>query len=132
MQRTRIANGIARLAAAGVLVATSASAAFATVYPVSGKWTYENATATGPARDCRIGRSMEFLGEQRFDSGTSVPQYRNFTIARFDAWLYRVVDEFDNAMIRGYVSYTLRIVDADHIELNLDASGRTFLLRRCA
>jgi hypothetical protein len=75
---------------------------------------------------------MEFLGEQRFDSATSVPQYRNVTITRFDAWLYRVVDEFDNAMIRGYVSYLLRIVDADHIELNLDASGRTFLLRRCA
>jgi hypothetical protein len=50
MQRTRIANGVARLAAAGVLVATSASAAFATVYPVSGKWTYENAAAQGPAR----------------------------------------------------------------------------------
>jgi len=48
---------------------------------------------------------MEFLGEQRFDSATSVPQYRNVTITRFDAWLYRVVDEFDNAMIRGYVSY---------------------------
>ena len=68
-----------------------------------------------------------------FDTGTSVPQYRNFTITRFDAWRYRVVDEFDNAMIRGYVSYVLPIVDdADHIELNLDASGRTFLLRRGA
>jgi len=43
MQRARIATGVTRLAAAGVLLATSASAAFATVYPVSGKWTYENA-----------------------------------------------------------------------------------------
>ena len=111
--------------------ALAAGPALAASYPVSGKWTYENAAEDGPATECS-GRTMDFLGERRLDTGGSVPDLRNVTVTESGPALYRVVDEFFNAQARGRVYYTLRLVDTDHLQISLDASGHTFLLRRCA
>jgi len=99
-------------------------------YPVSGRWTYEDARAPGPAKDCR-GDHMIFEGERRLDTGTSVPEYRNVSVARAGAGIYRIVDQFFNVQARGRVSFTLRIVDPDHIEIRYEL-GKGALLRRCA
>lgn len=100
-------------------------------YPVSGRWTYDNASAAGPAPTCG-GDVMTFRGEQRFDTTGGVSQFRNVSVARAGVGSFRVVDEFFNVMIRGRVSFTLSIVDEDHIMVRFDASGKRFLLRRCA
>ncbi len=100
-------------------------------YPVSGRWTYDGAAASGPAVHCRQ-PIMEFRGEQRRDSGGGVPAYRNVRVEQASATLYRVVDEFFNVQIRGRVSYTLRIRDKNHLEIHYDQGGKTVVLRRCA
>ena len=120
---------IVTLVALAVFLA--AAPTFAVSYPVSGKWTYENADEDGPSAECS-GRTMEFMDQRRTDTGGSVPDLRNVTVSKTGPTLYRVVDEFFNGMIRGRVYYTLHLVDRDHIEINFDASGTTFLLRRCA
>ncbi len=104
-----------------VMTAFLGDAVQADTYPVSGRWTYEDASAPGPAKDCRVGRLMDFQGERRFDTGTRVPDYRNVEIVKSGASLYRGVDEFFTGQIRGRVYYTLRLLDADHIEIELDA-----------
>jgi len=115
------------LALALVLVGSAAHAA----YPVSGLWTYENASGEGPAKDCS-GRTMEFLGLRRHDTGGGVPDYRNVSVSQPSTNFFRVVDEFFNVQIRGRVEYTLRILDRDHIEIHMTRGGSTFTLRRCA
>jgi hypothetical protein len=104
-------------------------------YPVSGKWTYDNASDAGPAKACGK-RTMEFRGMQRFDTVGGVAQYRNVSVDDVSAnpaspKAFAVIDEFFNVMIRGRVQYTLRIIDKDHIVLRLDRGG-TIPLRRCA
>lgn len=124
-------NNAARLAAS-LLTAAALSAAptvtRADNYPVTGKWTYENATANGPAKDCGK-RFTDFQGTRRLDKGGSVPDYRNVTAARSGSGEYRVTDEFFNGQTRGRVNYTLQQRDEDHIELRM--SGKTIPLRRC-
>ncbi len=111
-------------------LALGAAAAFAGSYPVAGKWTYENAKAEGPSKTCAGDRRiMEFSGERRFDKGGGVPDYRNVSVQPSGSKEYRVVDEFFNGQARGRANYTLRLVDADHIEMHL--SGHTIALRRC-
>jgi hypothetical protein len=100
-------------------------------YPVSGLWTYADASASGPSPDCKV-PTMEFRGAQRLDSGGGVPAYRNVSVEQNSSTLYRVVDEFFNVQIRGRISYTLRIRDKDHVEIDYDQSGKNVLLRRCA
>jgi len=102
----------------------------ADTYPVSGRWTYENASASGPAAEC-AGRTMAFRGAQRFDSVGGVSQYRNVRVEQSASSAYRVVDEFFNVQIRGRVGYTLRIRDKDHVEIKYDRGG-SVVLRRCA
>ncbi|MBI4274971.1 MAG: hypothetical protein HY659_09770 [Rhizobiales bacterium] len=97
-------------------------------YPITGKWTYENATADGPAKDCGK-RFTDFQGTRRLDKGGSVPDYRNVTAAQSGSGEYRVTDEFFNGQVRGRVNYTLQQRDQDHIELRM--SGKTIPLRRC-
>jgi hypothetical protein len=99
-------------------------------YPVSGRWTYEQASDPGPAKTC-AGRTMEFRGAQRLDTGSGVPQYRNVSVNRSSSSQFAVVDEFFNVQIRGRVEYVLRIIDKDHIELQMQR-GKTVALRRCA
>jgi len=115
-------------AAGGALI--PAAAALADTYPVSGKWTYDNPRAEGAAEDCGS-RYMSFEGNQRRDTGGSVPSFRNFKVEQIGNAQYRVTDQFDNAMINARQIYTLRLVDDDHIEIQLQ-SGPTIALRRCA
>jgi hypothetical protein len=124
MTRARI-FALALLAVAPIAAGAAAEGS----YPVSGRWTAENASEKGPAKECR-GRIMEFRGAQRLDSGGGVPQYRNVSVTRASSSLYAVVDEFFTVQIRGRVAYTLSIRDPDHIEIKLDRGG-TIALRRC-
>ena len=118
--------------AAGVLAAAAlGNVARADSYPVSGKWTYDNAEEEGPAKEC--GRhTMEFKGEMRFDTGSGAPEYKNMTVTKFDTSSWRVLDQFYTGQIWGRVSYTLQLVDDDHLKLRFDAGGRVSALRRCA
>ena len=109
--------------------------AHADAYPVSGLWTYDNASDRGPAENCGR-RTMEFRGDQRFDTVGGVSQYRNVSVDNAGAYQnsrtdFAVVDEFFNVMIRGRVQYVLHIVDDDHIVLRLDRGG-DIALRHCA
>jgi len=121
---TRICTFVLALVACGL----SAQAARAD-YPISGTWTYDNASDSGPAEDCGK-RTMEFRGVQRFDTVGGVAQYRNVSVDQASPTAYAVVDEFFNVMIRGRVQYTLQIIDYDHIVLHL-ARGGDIPLRRC-
>ena len=115
----------------GAIVSLPVIAGFAVAgsYPVSGKWTYENAGGEGPAAECGT-RYMEFVGERRFDKGGGVPDYRNLSVSRSGAE-YRLVDEFNTGQIRARLDYTMRLVDSDHIELKLP-QGKIIALRRCS
>lgn len=121
----------ARILVCAVLAAVATAETAQAAYPVSGRWTYENASAEGPAKDCS-GRTMDFLGVRRHDTGGGVSDYRNVSVGQSSPTFFHVVDEFFNGMIRGRVNYSLRILDEDHIELHLPMGGRTFTLRRCA
>jgi hypothetical protein len=112
----------------GSLLACTAAAA---TYPVSGRWTYRDATAPGPAQ-CNGGPQMDFLGTYRRDSGGGVPELRNVSVTQTGKGVYRVVDEFFNVLARGRVYYTLQLVDDDHLMMRLDRGGKTIELRRCA
>jgi hypothetical protein len=112
------------------LAQTWAQSAPAAAYPVSGRWSYDHATESGPAKNCGA-RKMEFQGERRLDSVGGVPEYRNLTISQTSPSSYQVVDEFFTVQIRGRMEFTLRILDPDHIEIHLVRAGKTFTLRRC-
>jgi len=122
---------MAGLCAAGLLVGLAVTGADAASYPVSGRWTYNDFSGAGPARQCGA-KFMEFRGDVRSDTGGGVSQYHNVSVTRTGASSFRVVDDFFNVQIRGKAIYTLRIIDQDHIELHLDQGGRTIRLRRCA
>jgi hypothetical protein len=119
--------GVWLITAAVVLLMVTA--ALADTYPISGKWTYDNPKAEGPAQDCGT-RFMSFEGDQRRDTGGSVPAYRNFTVEQVGNTRYRVTDQFATGQISARQTYTLRLVDKDHIEIDLQA-GPVIALRRC-
>jgi hypothetical protein len=113
------------------LAQTLADGALAASYPVSGRWTYDHAAESGPAKNCGT-RKMEFQGARRLDSVGGVPEFRNLSVSQTSSSSYQVVDEFFTVQIRGRMDFTLRILDADHIEIHLNRAGKTFTLRRCA
>ena len=113
------------------MIAALPAVATADAYPVSGRLNNEKPTHPGPSQECG-GCTMDFNGAQRLDSGGGVPQFRYVDVARTSAGSYRVVDEFFTVQIRGRMSFTLRILDQDHIQLRLDQAGKTYALRRCA
>jgi hypothetical protein len=113
------------------LAQTCAQGAQVASYPVSGRWTYDHAAESGPAKNCGA-RKMEFQGARRLDSVGGVPEYRNLSVDQTSPSTYQVVDEFFTVQIRGRMEFTLRIVDPDHIEIHLVRAGKTFMLRRCA
>jgi hypothetical protein len=113
-----------------VTLAAMTAGAAAASYPVSGTWTYDNATAEGPAKECGK-RYMNFAGNQRFDTGGGVPSYRNFSVTAEGSSTFRIVDEFATGQMNARSTYTLRILDQDHIELHLPAGNHTIRLRRC-
>jgi hypothetical protein len=115
--------------AVAALVLIGAGAVHAENYPVSGKWTYNDPSGDGPAKECGQ-RYMEFQGEQRFDKGGGVPSYRNYSVTR-DGNAFQVVDQFATGQINARSNYRLRQTDADHIELQMQSGGHTIKLRRC-
>lgn len=114
------------IALLAVLVA--GASALADTYPVSGRWTYNYSPDKGPAKQCGS-RHMDFRGDRRFDTGGSVPDYRNMSVTKTGRQ-YAIVDEIFNGQVRGHVDYTLRLIDADHLEI-MFANGSRILLRRC-
>ena len=115
---------------AAVLLSIFAGSALAQVYPVEGRWG-ESASSEKGTIDCTGRRVMGFIGDQRTDSGGGVPAYRNVSVTPQGSSSYRVVDEFSNGMISaGHVSYALRKIDPDHIEMNMQEGG-SLKLQRC-
>jgi hypothetical protein len=119
--------GAGLLTAAIMTLPVLAGYAVAANYPVTGKWTYE-AKGDGPAKDCGT-RYMDFQGEQRFDTGGGVPAYRNRSVEE-GSNEYRIVDEFNTGQINARLTYSLRKIDDNHIELKMP-QGRTIMLQRC-
>jgi hypothetical protein len=106
-------------------------------YPVSGKWTYDNASDQGPATDCSGSRSMTFGNGTRQDMVGSVPQLTNKSTTPTGDGHYNVVDTFYNGQSWGTVSYSMNVLDPDHVQINYDKGGTPFgkgasyTLRRC-
>lgn len=123
-------------ALAAATVATLALASAAIAYPVSGTWTYDNATASGPDKQCGR-RVMRFAGLVRYDTGTAAPEYRNLSVTQVNPTTWQIVDQVYTGVVWGKVYYTLRRIDDDHITIHLDkggnlnAGGAQWTLRRC-
>lgn len=112
-----------------LLLGTFVATASAQVYPVTGKWGQTTGQDAG-AIDCTNKRVIEFNGDQRTDSNGGVPAYRNKSVVSAGPSNYRVVDEFSNGQVSaGQSQYTLRKVDADHLEMSTD--NGTLNLQRC-
>lgn len=112
-----------------MLLAALAAPAYAASYPVSGKWGQTSTSEKGPV-DCSKLRVIAFNGDTRTDSNGGVPAYRNRSVSA-DGTSYRIVDEFTTGQIgNAHVNYTLRKLDADHIELNMQPGGM-LKLQRC-
>jgi hypothetical protein len=112
-----------------MVLGTLAAPALADSYPVSGAWGQSTSSATG-AIDCAGIRVINFNGNQRTDSKSGVPAFRNKSVTPTGSSSYRIVDQFTTGQISSAtVQYTLRQVDADHIEMN----GQTgsLKLQRC-
>ena len=113
-----------------MLLSALAAPALADSYPVSGAWGQSTSSAKG-AIDCGGVRVITFNGNQRTDSQGGVPAYRNKSVTRDGTSSYRIVDQFTTGQINsGTVNYTLRQIDADHIEMVMQ-SGGTLKLQRC-
>jgi hypothetical protein len=111
-----------------ILLAVLAVPALADSYPVSGRWGQGASSEKGPI-DCSGKRVIAFNGNQRTDSKGGVPAYRNKSVTAAGS-NYRVVDVFTTGQINNArSSYTLRQVDADHIEMS--GQGGTLKLQRC-
>jgi hypothetical protein len=109
----------------------AASPALADDYPVSGLWTYRNASQSGPATSCDR-PTMEFRGDHRFNAIGGVPDFRNVYVERLDNSTFALNDLFLTwPNVRGNVYYSLRLIDDDHIEIYIPRAGTTYLLRRC-
>jgi hypothetical protein len=109
--------------------AALATPALAASYPVSGKWGQSTSAKKGPI-DCKNMRVIQFNGNQRTDSKGGVPAYRNKTVTPDGGSSYRVTDEFATGQITARTTYTLRIVDADRIEMG-QQGGSAVTLHRC-
>lgn len=114
----------------GGLEAALTANASAAAYPIAGKWAYERSALQADA--CQNGPFMEFKGDRRLDTGSGAPDYKNLSLAKTGSSLYQGVDLFFTGAIRGKVSYTLHLVDADHIEMKFTMGGKLVRLRRCA
>jgi len=113
-----------------ILLSIFAGSALAQVYPVEGRWG-ESASSEKGVIDCTGKRVIAFAGDQRTDTGGGVPAYRNQSVTSQGASSYRIVDEFSNGQISaGHVSYALRKIDPDHIEIIMQEGG-SLKLQRC-
>ena len=124
-----MAGSSARIAALAAFVLT-ATPAFADSYPMAGRWGVSPSTAQGPI-DCARLRIISFNGNQRTDSGSGVPAYRNKSVQRGGASEFHVVDVFTTGQINNaQARYTLKLIDADRVEMNQQPGGRV-MLRKC-
>jgi hypothetical protein len=113
-----------------MLISALAAPALADSYPVSGEWGQSTSSAQG-AIDCSNRRVIGFNDGQRTDSRGGVPAYRNKSVTPAGPSSYRIVDVFTNGQINNAQAvYTLRLVDNDHIELQMQPGG-TLKLQRC-
>jgi hypothetical protein len=114
------------------LAQTIAGSAAGETYPVSGRWTYQNFSGAGPSDACRE-PIMEFRGDYRSDTSGGVADFRNVSLTQTGTSSFELRDLFLTAPnVRGHVTYTLRLIDEDHIEIYIPMAGKTARLRRCA
>jgi len=102
--------------------------AFAIVYPVSGRWGQSDETKPGPI-DCTGKRVIRFDPYRRFDSNGGVPDYRIIDLIE-NGTNFRITEEFHTGQIDARTKWTLRILDPDRIQLDLERDG-TLTLKRC-
>jgi hypothetical protein len=103
---------------------------YAAGYPVSGQWGQTANSEKGPI-DCSNLRVIAFNGDTRTDSQGGVPGYRLKSITAEGPSSHRIIDEFTSGQIRnGNISFTLRQIDNDHIEMRLQQGG-SLKLQRC-
>jgi hypothetical protein len=107
-----------------------ATPALALTYPVSGRWTPSSESKPGPI-DCSNKRIIRFDPSRRFDSDGGVPDYRVIDLVDEGNTAFRITEEFNTGQIKARLSYTLRLIDADRIELAMGRGG-TLKLKRCA
>jgi hypothetical protein len=113
-----------------LLLTTLALPVQAQVYPVEGKWGQSTSGEKGPIDCADSKRVIDFNGDQRTDSNSGVPTYRNQSVVSDGPSSYRIVDEFSTGQISaGHTSYTLRKVGPDRIEMNSSSGSMT--LQRC-
>ncbi len=104
--------------------------AFAASYPVSGRWGADDSSEKGPV-DCARLRVISFNGDTRTDSGGGVPAYRNASVTPRGTNEFDVVDIFTTGQIsNAQAIFTLKTIDDDHIQLQMQQGG-TLKLRRC-
>ena len=112
-----------------IFIGALALPALADNYPVAGAWGQSASSAKGTI-DCTGKRVIAFNGNLRTDSQGGVPAYRNKSVTQAGASNYRVVDVFTNGQVNNaQTSYTLRQIDADHIEMRGQAGS--LKLQRC-
>lgn len=127
MVRSKSASLPAAIAAALLLTMTCARA---DNYPLSGRWGVTASTEKGPI-DCARLRIITFNGNQRTDTGSGVPTYRNRSVQPNGASAWRIVDEFSTGQINnGHTTYTLNLIEPDRAEMNLQPGGLV-KLRQC-
>ena len=107
-----------------------ATPARAITYPVSGHWGLSTETKPGPI-DCTGKRVIRFDPYRRFDSGGGVPDYRVIDLLRQSDTVFRITEEFHTGQIKAQITYILKLIDADGIELVMSPGG-TLKLKRCA
>jgi hypothetical protein len=114
-----------------MLLTALAAPALADAYPVHGRFGESASTEKGPMTCGAKLRVIEFNDGTRTDSKGGVPAYRNKTVSPESPGRYRVVDEFTTGQIRNaHLNYTLRVVDADRIEMNMQPGG-LLKLQKC-
>ena len=124
-----MAGSFRRVAALAAFV-LAATPAFADNYPISGRWGVSTSSAPGPV-DCAQLRVITFNGNQRTDTGSGVPAYRNRSVRRNGMTEFDVIDVFTTGQIsNAHTKYTLKLIDADRVEMNLQPGGR-ITLRKC-
>jgi len=74
---------------------------------------------------------ISFNGDTHTDSKGGVPGYRLKSISAEGPSSHRIIDEFTSGQIRnGNISFTLRQIDNDRVEMHLQQGGR-LKLQRC-
>ena len=116
-----------RLSLALACLAALSTSALADTYPISGRWGVGQPSKE-PV-DCSKLRVIAFNGDTRTDSKGGVPAYRNVSVTP-SAGGWRIVDAFNTGQIRARATLTLRQVDPNNVELNLQPGG-LLKLQKC-